>query len=93
MVSAYIELCTKYCLSPKARLQSLEIARRRFRKFNSKYIESIKNARRRSFAHDAENAACPKVADASFRTIQYISRLVFLIIQSLPLRPRRGLRP
>jgi hypothetical protein len=30
-----------------ARLESLEIARRRFRKFNSKYIESIKIARRR----------------------------------------------
>ena len=33
-----------YCT---ARLESLEIARRRFRKFNSKYIESIKIARRR----------------------------------------------
>ena len=29
------------------RLESLEIARWRFRKFNSKYIESIKIARRR----------------------------------------------
>jgi hypothetical protein len=29
------------------RLESLEIARRRFQKFNSKYIESIKIARRR----------------------------------------------
>ena len=38
------------------RLQSLEIARRRFRKFNSKYIESIKNARGRSSARGAENA-------------------------------------
>ena len=38
------------------RLQSLEIARRRFRKFNSKCIESITNVRGRSSARGAENA-------------------------------------
>ena len=34
-------------ICPPARLESLEIVRRKFRKFNSKYIESIKIARRR----------------------------------------------
>jgi hypothetical protein len=34
-----------YCLDSTPRLESLEIARGRFRTFNSKYIESIKSAR------------------------------------------------
>jgi hypothetical protein len=53
------ELTAKLCTSmlsnksfawTPSRLESLEIARRWFRKFNSKYIESIKIAHRRSSA-------------------------------------------
>jgi hypothetical protein len=39
-----------------ARLEGLEIVRKRFQKFNSKYIECIKNMCGRSSARGAENA-------------------------------------